>query len=345
MKNILIIASLFLLSAFNADFQGAASKIMDDSKEFASIVITKDGEIFQIRTKQTSVDTQFYIGSVTKHFTAYMLLTTLAQRFPDQNLELLLNKKLNKLFPESNLLKKLECDWITQVTLLDLLTHRSGLSDYIQYYNNAPFSPEKLNSPISATDLIKLSQHNPKKDHTYSNTNYLLIGKLIEELYGKSFDQAFNEIVKMPADLQNTYAPVTQNYFELKTMPCCLNLAPNLNEKVFIDMANALGTGNIISTAEDMTKWGQHLFKNASKKIVDVMLKNYGEEPDGDISNLGLGTQQTEKLGKLIGHTGSQDSFNSFFGYAPESDTLIIFLSNNEYDNDRAMEALENWIS
>jgi len=110
-------------------------------------------------------------------------------------------------------------------------------------------------------------------------------------------------------------------------------------------MSNAIGAGSVISTSSDLIKWGNYLFKSAPKMITDVMLQNYGTDPDGDIINLGLATQYTNHLDCFIGHQGGIDSFSSFFGYAPRSDALIIILSNNNIDANQLMESLIAWVS
>ena len=92
-------------------------------------------------------------------------------------------------------------------------------------------------------------------------------------------------------------------------------------------------------------KWGNYFFKFAPEEIRSTMLKNYGMDPEGDIVNLGLGTSETTHLGNLIGHQGSLDSFNSFFGYAPQSDCLIIMLSNSADDATLLMESIISWVN
>jgi hypothetical protein len=120
----------------------------------------------------------------------------------------------------------------------------------------------------------------------------------------------------------------------------------------FIDMANAVGTGNVVSTANDLAKWGAYLTSKASKEITDLIFDNYGLDTEGDIINLGLSTSETDHLGDLIGWRGGQDSYATFFGWAPKSNTFIIMLSNDMADQDKQdtdfnllMESLISWIS
>ncbi len=175
--------------------------------------------------------------------------------------------------------------------------------------------------------------------------SYLLVGKLIEEINGDTLDHVFDRFIKLPAAMTSSFCPVSKNYFALKTSTCCKNLAPNLNEKVFLDMANAVGAGSVISTRDDLIKWGIYLFRSSPKVLRDAMLENYGTDPDGDIINLGLNTQVSTHLGDFIGHQGDLDSFSSFFGYAPKSAPLVIILSDNKSDSNSLMEGLISWIS
>jgi CubicO group peptidase (beta-lactamase class C family) len=346
---ITIVVTLFSNSAYASDsmkrFLDNLEKITHESTASSTVAIVRGGKVFKTSSKQVSDDTQFYIGSASKHMTAYMMLATLHEKYPGTPLQELLAKKLNVLFRNSALLKAIGKDWISEVSLLDLLTHRSGLSDYLDSYGDGLTVPEALNKPIGATLLLKSISFDASKKHLYSNSNYLLVGKLIEETNGDTLDRVFDRLIKLRARMTSSFCPVAKNYFALKSSACCKNLAPNLNEKVFLDMSNALGAGSVISTRDDLIQWGTYLFKSSPKVIRDAMLENYGTDSDGEIINLGLNTQISTHLGDFIGHQGDIDSFSSFFGYAPKSDTLVIILSNNKLDSNNLMESLISWIS
>ena len=206
--------------------------------------------------------------------------------------------------------------------------------------------------------LLKSISFNPEKAYLYSNSNYLLAGKLLEELHHDTFDHVFEKLIKAPAGMQLSFAPVIDNYFSLKELPYFSHLTHNSglhlgNQKYsFIDMANAVGTGNIVSTANDLARWGAYLTSKASKEITTLMFDNYGLDDDGDIVNLGLTTSDTDHLGDFISWKGGQDSYASVFGWAPKSNTFIIILSNDMADQDRPntdfnrlMDSFISWIS
>lgn len=311
----------------------------------SSIVsLTSSLSSFSYSSSNVDEDSQFYMGSASKHMTAYMLLTTLHEAYPEESIERLLTEKLSILFPQSKLLSQINREWLNEITLLDLLTHRSGLTDYLDSYGDGLTQPEALNEPIDAVILLQSISFDHEKKHAYSNSNYLLLGKIIEELNRDSFDHIFEKMIKEPANMTSSYAPIEGNYFTLKQGNSYSRLVPNLNDKVFLDMANAVGPGNVISTITDLKRWGAFLFKKAPGPIIDLMLKNYGLDPDGDIINLGFGTIDT-CLGQLIGHQGGIDSYSSFFGYAPTQDTLILILSNSNDDSNKLMQAMTEWLS
>lgn len=150
--------------------------------------------------------------------------------------------------------------------------------------------------------------------------------------------------------MKSSFCPVSDNYLIFKESPDFVDLAPSTGGTiegqlgtVFVDMSHAIGSGSVISTSADLIKWGNYLFKDAPKVIRDNMLHDYGSIDSG-IINLGLGVQDTPQLGKWIGHCGGIECFSSVFTYAPESDTMIIALNNNEDEFDQLMESLGSWL-
>lgn len=78
---ITIVIALFGNSAYASDsmkqFEDSLEKITHESKSSSTVAIVSGGKVFKTSSKQVNDDTQFYIGSVTKHITAYMMLVTL----------------------------------------------------------------------------------------------------------------------------------------------------------------------------------------------------------------------------------------------------------------------------
>ncbi|HAU0567587.1 TPA: serine hydrolase, partial [Legionella pneumophila] len=202
------------------------------SLDLAGSIVTVVGKKYNFSYAGTGIEqeSQFYIGSLTKQMTAFMLLKVLQKHFPEQDLSKLLDQNIITLFPSSKFLSEIDRPWLSKISLLDLLTHRSGLPDYIDYYANDIKNPELLNSPINPIDILQSVKFNPSKKYHYSNTNYLLLGKLIEEMEHSSLEQVFDTLIKMPAKMESSYAPTIGNYYVLKDEPRFSKLSSDLND-------------------------------------------------------------------------------------------------------------------
>lgn len=309
-----------------------------------SIILVSDkNHRFYYASQNVTTDSQFYIGSLTKQMTAYILLNVLQQKYPNVDLNQLLNQKLSTLFPYSEFLKEINKPWINEVTLLDLLTHQSGLSDYIDYYQNEIKNPQLLNYPINPIAIVKSVKFDYRKPYQYSNTNYFIVGKLLEEIEQSSFDRIYNRLISSQAGMRYSEAPILHNYHYLKNDNRFANLIPDLNNDIFMDMNNAIGAGNAVSSAIGLLKWNDFFYNNSNTKIRKIMLTNYLSDEDNSWVNLGL-TTEISNFGKFIGFQGGQDSYHSFLGYLPNQQLTIIILSNNQEDFETLMDALGNFL-
>ncbi len=307
------------------------------------ILIDNEKENFSYSSNNVFNQSQFYIGSLTKQFTAFIFLNLLHKKHPSEKLEKLLNRKLSEEFPDSGILKSFDKSWLDEISLLDLLTHRSGLSDYIAAYEFQLKQPELLNKAIDPKSILHAVNFDSEKKYHYSNTNYFLLGKLIEEMQGEDFDQLFNALIKIPAKMDFSYAPIQDNFHKFVQENRFQNLVADINNNIFINMANAIGTGNIISCSEDLLRWNKYLHSESNTEIRKIMLKEYFLDEDEDIVNLGLTTTQTN-FGPLIGFQGEQDSYHSFLGYLPNHQLQIVILSNNEKDFKELMEIFTHFL-
>ncbi|MCW8400401.1 beta-lactamase family protein [Legionella sp. PATHC038] len=298
---------------------------------------------FSYSGQNVTDQSQFYIGSLTKHMTAYMLLSSLKKKYAHRDLTQMLEQKITLLFPDSTFLKNVNRPWVSEITLLDLLTHRSGLSDYIDYYQSELMQPQALNNPINPVEIMQSVHFNSEKRYHYSNTNYLLLANLLEELEQSSFEDIFHKLIKEPSDMTFSSAPVKDNYTALKEDSRFSKLVTNLNSEIFIDMNNAVGIGNIISSSADLVKWNNYFYAKAESVLRSIMLKNYFKDQDGNWEHLSLSTELTS-LGPLIAFQGGQDSYHSFLGYLPHYQITIVILSNNVEDFKKLMKILDDFL-
>lgn len=342
---ILLLIALFFHSACASD--QINQKIQLLQKELANLQPSLIGSIISIHSNQydfsyasenVTEESQFYIGSLSKQMTAFMFLKTLTKKEPDpQKLKEMLNQPLISTFPNSPILKSINQPWINQITSLDLLTHRSGLSNFVDTFQY------DLNKPIDTVHLLQSISFIPTTSYSYSNTNYLILAKLIEEINQQSFDKSFNEMIAEPLNFFHSSCPIQGNYHTFKLNNYFEPLLPNLNEDFFIDMHNAIGTGNIISSSADLIKWNKYLHETLEPELKQLIFEKYCRDEESWI-HFGLTTEETS-LGPLIGFQGGQDSFHSFLGYFPNHQLHIVILSNNSQSFETLMSTLQKLLS
>ncbi|HEY1199325.1 MAG TPA: serine hydrolase domain-containing protein, partial [Niastella sp.] len=132
---------------------------------------------------QHDTNSIFRIASVTKPFTAVAILYLKEQG------KLILSDYVTKYFPEYSVGDK--------VTIKDLLTHTSGI---FEYSNQENFFEEIAYKPYTQKDFWKYIkdkalQFTPGTEHQYSNSNYFILGYLIEKITGKPYEQNVREII------------------------------------------------------------------------------------------------------------------------------------------------------
>jgi D-alanyl-D-alanine carboxypeptidase len=148
------------------------------------------GAVMDIRAR-------FRIGSVSKTFSSVVLL----QLVQEGRLELdaPVNRYLPGLLPDD------------RITVRHLLTHRSGLADYTDamFEHTVPGFEAVRNRVFSYQELVDLSLGEPRTTepgvaYKYSNTNFVVVGMLIEEITGKPVAKEYQRRIIRPLGLRNT---------------------------------------------------------------------------------------------------------------------------------------------
>ncbi|WZL88256.1 serine hydrolase domain-containing protein [Salinimicrobium sp. 3283s] len=139
----------------------------------------------------------FKIASVSKLYTA-VAIAKLAN-----NGSLALDNTLADYFPE--LVGRVEN--ADKITVRMMVQHRSGISNYTDT-KNYWVHPKKSENEQLALVLDQPADFEPGKNYKYSNTNYLLLSKLIEKVTGENQFQYIHEVILDPLDLKNTYGSI-----------------------------------------------------------------------------------------------------------------------------------------
>ena len=295
--------------------------------------------------KGITEQSQFFIGSISKQFTAVLILKALSEKNKG-NLEAIkadLHKPLSKLLKGTSLLKKLQNvpekfkdrkpkDWLDQVTLHDLLCHTSGLGSCTnsknmkKYFGSKPKNwPHKIDS-IQLIQCVDFKKQDVKK-HDYCNTNFTLIAEIIEQLTGEDFSLYLRDKILKPFGLKDTVNSEEGHFNEFKER--FKNLIVKNSKSSWIDLSFCKGTCSLISSAKDLMNWTKalHSGKVLDKDLYELMVAPQIVVGKNHNYGYGIGIADSINFGKMIFHDGDMDYYRSSVSYHPIQGFYIVALS------------------
>src|SRR5687767_4858770 len=264
-------------------------------------------------------DTKFRIGSVTKQFTAALVLQLVEEG------KIKLDGKI------TDYLTDYRKDTGDKVTIHQLRNHSSSIPSYTA---RRDFMAEISRNPYSVTDFVKKFgsgdlEFEPGSKFAYNNSGYSILGAIIEKVTGKSYETLLAERIFKPLGMTNSgydrSSPLIQKRASgyHKTPDGFINAA-------YLDMSIPYAAGSIYSTVEDLVKWNQSLQED---KILSADSKKLMFTPG--LGNYGYGIRITdERVGKtdqktrIIGHGGAINGFSSLLMSATEKQQTVIILDN-----------------
>lgn len=310
-------ADAILKSAYPAAGPGAAVVVMDDGK----IVYAAGHGLADIDAKTAiSPTTVFRLGSITKQFSAAVMLQLVAEG------KVALDDKLSKFLPDY---PKPGAD----ATIAQLLNHTVG----VQSYTGIPgwMASDKPSRAITTEQLIAEFKHlpapaKPGEKFDYNNSGYVLVGAVIEKVTGKPWHQAVDERIAKPLGLTSIrygvaeagLANMAQGYSDGEKGP-----APART----LHMSVPHAAGALIGTVGDLAKWNHALHHG---KVVPPAL--YAQMiaptklPDGTTEDYGFGIRRSDVRGRdAIGHGGGIFGFNTDSVYVPQEDLFVAVFANS----------------
>jgi CubicO group peptidase (beta-lactamase class C family) len=269
-------------------------------------------------------DTRFRIGSVTKQFTAALVLQLVEEG------KIKLDGKISDYLPDYRK------DTGDKVTIHQLLNHTSGIPSYT---SRPDFFPEISRDPYGVADFVKKFasgdlEFEPGTKFSYNNSGYTLLGAIIEKVTGKSYETVVTERILKPLAMTNTGYDHHSTLIQ-KRAGGYRKTANGFVNAPYLDMSIPYAAGSLYSTVEDLYKWDQSLYVDkilsaASKKLMFTPgLGNYGYGIN--ISDQPIG--KTDQKTKIIGHGGGINGFNSLLTRAVDKTQTVIILDNVGFGN------------
>lgn len=301
-----------------ADFD----KFLVDSEYSGVGIVVKDNQVLwrnafgkkdQEKESLLSVSDKFQIGSNTKQFVSAAILKL------EQEKKLSLNNDLSFYFPQFEKLRGIK--------ILDILNHTSGIMNYTDEKLFWDFASSK--ESLSLDDIINFSMDFPldftsKSNWNYSNTGYILAGKIIELVSGKSWDKYIVENFLVPLNMLNT--GYVEHFNQVSDVVGHLEINDQVEAYRDYNLSWALSAGAFYSTIDDMVKWADiHLDSNllneeSRSKMQSAFLNNYALGIR--VSNYGSDI--------LIGHGGRTPGFVSSTLLLKNQKLKIVTLDNED---------------
>lgn len=295
------------------------------------ILIAKNGSVIyekyagyaNLRTKDSiTANTSMHIASTSKTFTGIAILRLIQEQ------KLSLNDSINKFFPGFP---------YAGITVKMLLSHRSGLPNYLYFMSNNKWGLDekgKWNKQFARNEDVLQMMMEKRPDPTgsvnsrfnYCNTNYVLLAMIIEKVTGQTFPQYMQQKYFGPLQMTNTYV------FTLKdTLTATPSFTGNGTYWDFDFLDATYGDKNIYSTPQDLLKWDQALYTDQviSPALLDSAFTPYSNEKPS-IHNYGLGwrMQNLPNGKKIVYHFGKWHGNNAAFTRLMDEKATIIILGN-----------------
>ena len=281
------------------------------------------------------------VGSVTKTFVATTILQLVGEHRVD------LDVPIARYLPDV-----LPGELGGQVTVRMLLNHTSGIADY------APVlfaNPEELQfRTITPQELIRIGLSQPPTNApgerwSYSDTNYVILGLLIERLTGRPYAEEISRRILRPLGLRHTYFPGTNPYIRGPHMAGYVVLADgSLRDVTVFNPSSGWATGEMISTAADVNSFYRALLTGRllTPALLAQMQTTVVIVPS--IAGYGLGIMWlATPCGRVWGHLGgvvgySTNSWHSADGrrQVTQAENLIQYAAPGEvHPIDQARDA------
>jgi CubicO group peptidase (beta-lactamase class C family) len=265
-------------------------------------------------------DTKFRLGSITKQFTATLILQLVEQG------KIKLDGKLTDYLPDYRK------DTGSKVTIHNLLSHTSGIPSYtslpgfFQNVSRDPYTVDDFIKKYASGDL----EFEPGSKFVYDNSGYFLLGAIIEKVTSKPYEQVLHERIFEPLGMKNTGYDHWSTILNKRATGYSRTPA-GFETAAYLDMSLPYAAGSLYSTIEDLYLWDQALY---GEKILSAQSKALMFKPN--LSNYGYGfvmakaTLDSKKEIPLIQHSGGINGFSTVIVRDVNAKRLIVLLDNAE---------------
>ena len=293
----------------------------------ATVILSKNGKtIFRkgqgMANLELNVPIQpnmvFRLGSVTKQFTAVAILMLSEQG------KLALGDPLTKFLP----------DYPTHghhITVEHLLTHTSG----IKSHTDMPEMWSSARKDLSVQELIDFFKYQPMqfapaKRWAYNNSGYILLGAIIEQITGCSYEQFIQQNIFEPLGMEHSYYDNPVRLIPHRVAGYDKSQEGYVNAD-YLSMTQPYAAGSLASTVDDLALWDAALYTD-NLLNQDTLQRAFVASclSDGTSTGYGFGWEISEYAGHcLVEHGGGIHGFRTHTIRLPDARVFVAVLSNN----------------
>ncbi len=269
-------------------------------------------------------NTKHRLGSITKQFTAMLILQLVAEG------------KLDLQEPISTYLPDYPKATGDIITTHHLLTHTSGIPNYTSF---PKFMEDETRNPYTPEEFVKIFDEKeldftPGEKFSYSNSGYFLLGVIIKKLSGETYEQMLQDKIFSPLNMNDSGYDHHSDILKNRATGYEKQKGSYINSN-YIDMTIPYAAGSLYSTVEDLYKWDQALYTSTllSKEYMTLYFKPYILAFGNMHYAYGWGVGYS-KIGKstdsiyTIGHGGGINGFNTNISRTTSNKSLIVLLNN-----------------
>lgn len=294
-----------------------------------NVLIVQKGKILyensfgfaHMKAKDTlTANSRFQLASLSKPFTAIAVLKLV------QEGRVALDDSVQRFFP----------DFPYHGVKVDmLLSHRSGLPNYIYSFNDSVRHGRKYPDNLDIMDWYAkvvptpTPYNRPGRSFNYCNTNYCVLAAIVEKVTGDSFGKYLNSQIFTPLGMQNTYLVTDTTIAATKNRTDGHQYGRRLDKDYYDEV---VGDKGLYSTTLDIYRFYNGLTKGLilEKKMLNEAFTPRSFERDG-IRNYGYGFRmhiKEDHTPRFIYHGGWWKGYNTMLWVCPEDDAVIIVLGN-----------------
>ena len=311
-----------------AQIESTIAGYVEEGHFMCSVLVARSGEVVYkggagMANREWDIpnaaDTKFRLVSITKQFTAVLVLQLAEQGALDLDDTI------------SDHLSDYRKDTGKTITIHHLLTHTSGLPNYTALPG---FFKDDSRDPYSVDDFVEQFcsgdlEFEPGKRWRYSNSGYFVLGAIVEAVAGKTYNDLLRERIFDPLGMSDTGYDEHGEILKQRATGYTRRDGA-LRNSPYLDMSLPYAAGALYSTVEDLYKWDRALYTDAllSPKMKKQMFTAHKQDYGYGWSIREQKVRDGDERVTTIGHGGGINGFSTAILRAPDDQHLVVVLGN-----------------